>query len=173
MYLKVKRIVKKDIPDSDLTEKDITFEDDFINLDLIVGYEGWDETCIVELQNNTKIWVAHEQEDIMVAQTCKDMDLLVFDFEEKEKKKSILYSIQFESRNNKKERLLSTEYLFSHYRAKMSEQLLSDKGLRLGYQANIAMLLNDFYGITDYEERNQAATDILNLIFDLKCSPLK
>ena len=62
---------------------------------------------------------------------------------------------------------------FSHYRAKMSEHLLIDTGLRLGYQSNIAMLLSDKYNLTDYEHRNQAATDILNLIFDLKCEPLK
>lgn len=42
---------------------------------------------------------------------------------------------------------------------------LEDKGLRIGYVSNIAMLLHDRYGITDYETRNRAAEDILNLIF--------
>ena len=33
------------------------------------------------------------------------------------------------------------------------------------YVANIAMLLHDRYGITDPKERNDAGTDILELIF--------
>ncbi len=43
---------------------------------------------------------------------------------------------------------------------------LEDPGLLIGYQANIAMLLHDKYGITDRDIRNNAAIDILNLILD-------
>jgi len=39
-------------------------------------------------------------------------------------------------------------------------------GFKHGYISNIAMLLHDQYGITDYETRNKAAEDILKLIFD-------
>ena len=41
-----------------------------------------------------------------------------------------------------------------------------DEGFRTTYQANIAMLLNDRYGITDHETRNKAANDIMRVIFD-------
>ncbi len=40
-----------------------------------------------------------------------------------------------------------------------------DKGFKIGYISNIAMLLHDRYGITDRETRNQAAEDLLQLIF--------
>jgi len=40
-----------------------------------------------------------------------------------------------------------------------------DPFLKEAYIANIAMLLHDHYGITDYETRNKAAEEILNLIF--------
>ena len=43
-----------------------------------------------------------------------------------------------------------------------------DEGFRIGYQANIAVLLYDRYGITDLEERNRAANDIIDVIFDAK-----
>ena len=42
---------------------------------------------------------------------------------------------------------------------------LEDEDLKIGYIANIAMLLHDKYGITNYEKRNEAAKDVLNLIF--------
>ncbi len=45
-------------------------------------------------------------------------------------------------------------------------ELYSNPGLLIGYQANIAMLLHDKYGITDRDARNNAAIDILNLILD-------
>ena len=41
-----------------------------------------------------------------------------------------------------------------------------DKDFRYGYQANIAMLLHDKYGIVDCEKRNEAANDIMKIIFD-------
>lgn len=41
----------------------------------------------------------------------------------------------------------------------------SDEHFKYGYVANIAMLLHDRYGITDYDKRNKAAEDILGLIF--------
>lgn len=40
-----------------------------------------------------------------------------------------------------------------------------DEHFKHGYVSNIAMLLHDQYRITDYEERTQAAEDILRLIF--------
>jgi len=46
----------------------------------------------------------------------------------------------------------------------MFRKELEDEGLRIAYIANIAMLLHDRYGITDYKTRNQAASDILKLI---------
>jgi len=44
----------------------------------------------------------------------------------------------------------------------------NDEDFRNGYQANIAMLLHDRYGITDYVTRNEAANDIMAVIFDTK-----
>lgn len=54
---------------------------------------------------------------------------------------------------------------FARARKSMSNALKRDKGLRQGYEASIAMLLHDRYGITDYELRNQAARDLIDLIF--------
>ncbi len=50
-------------------------------------------------------------------------------------------------------------------RETMRERFEKDKGFKQGYIANIAMLLHDRYGITDYEIRNRAAEDLLKLIF--------
>lgn len=50
-------------------------------------------------------------------------------------------------------------------RKTMCKVLEQDEGLRIAYVSNIAMLLHDRYGITDYNQRNQAAEDILKLIF--------
>jgi hypothetical protein len=50
-------------------------------------------------------------------------------------------------------------------RETMCKALEQDEGLKLGYVSNVAMLLHDKYGITDYDQRNQAAEDILKLIF--------
>jgi len=47
----------------------------------------------------------------------------------------------------------------------MREAFDADPDFKLGYIANIAMLLHDHYGITDYDKRNAAAEDILKLIF--------
>lgn len=44
-------------------------------------------------------------------------------------------------------------------------EALKDEELRWGYVSNIAMLLHDKYNITDYDTRNQAAEEILELIF--------
>ena len=48
------------------------------------------------------------------------------------------------------------------------EEFEKSEGFRMGYQANIAMLLHDRYGITDYKTRNAAANDIMAVIFDAK-----
>lgn len=55
---------------------------------------------------------------------------------------------------------------FAEARKVMAKILKEDTDLRLGYEANVAMLLHDHYGITGFEQRNQAAKEILNLVFD-------
>lgn len=54
---------------------------------------------------------------------------------------------------------------FARARKTMSKALKNDEGLLWGYQSNIAMLLHDRYGITDYQTRNAAASDLIELIF--------
>jgi hypothetical protein len=44
--------------------------------------------------------------------------------------------------------------------------LEKDEELKWVYVSNVAMLLHDKYGITEYKTRNQAAEDILKLLFD-------
>lgn len=61
--------------------------------------------------------------------------------------------------------VLRPEYLpFSEVRQHFINAL-ADQGLYESYKANVAMLLNDRYGITDHATRNAAADDILNLLF--------
>ena len=48
----------------------------------------------------------------------------------------------------------------------MALHLKHDKGLYISYQANIAMLLHDRYGITNHKIRNKAADDIIRLVFE-------
>ena len=55
---------------------------------------------------------------------------------------------------------------FSDARIVFGWHLRHDDGLRLTYEANIAMLLHDRFGITNFEARNKAAHAILNLMFD-------
>jgi hypothetical protein len=55
--------------------------------------------------------------------------------------------------------------LFASARQYMGEQIAGDADLAYGYEANIAMLLHDHYGITDYDTRNAAAVDIIKLVF--------
>jgi len=50
-------------------------------------------------------------------------------------------------------------------RKTMRKAFEKDGGFLVGYVSNIAMLLYDKYGITDYEKRNRAAKDILQLLF--------
>ncbi len=47
----------------------------------------------------------------------------------------------------------------------MRDAFAADPGFRLSYQANIAMLLCDRYGITDHDKRNTAASDVIALVF--------
>ena len=54
---------------------------------------------------------------------------------------------------------------FAQARATMRQSFEISEDLRLVYQANIAMLLSDKYGITDRHKRDEAAEDILKLIF--------
>lgn len=49
---------------------------------------------------------------------------------------------------------------------RIMREALKDKDLELAYVSNIAMLLHDRYGICEMKMRNQAAKDILNLIFN-------
>ena len=60
---------------------------------------------------------------------------------------------------------VSVEYDFPRARHVMAEAL-KDESFRLSYRSNIAMLLHDHYGVTDSAERNQAAEDILKLVFE-------
>ena len=50
-------------------------------------------------------------------------------------------------------------------RKTIREALSNDVDLRWGYVSNIAMLLHDRYGITNFNQRNRAASAILKLIF--------
>ncbi len=54
---------------------------------------------------------------------------------------------------------------FKRARKVMRKSLKKDGGLLVGYVSNIAMLLHDRYGITNYEKRNRAARDIIKLVF--------
>ena len=57
---------------------------------------------------------------------------------------------------------------FSFARKIFKEHFEGDDNFRDVYVANIAMLLYDRYGITDYKDRNQAAYDIMDVIFDAR-----
>lgn len=48
----------------------------------------------------------------------------------------------------------------------ISDAFKEDPDFKFGYQSNIAMLLYDRYGVTDYDTRNAIADDILKLIFE-------
>ena len=54
---------------------------------------------------------------------------------------------------------------FVQARQRIAEELNNDEGLYIAYGANIAMYLHDVHSITDYEARNQAAEDIVNILF--------
>lgn len=47
----------------------------------------------------------------------------------------------------------------------LRQAFIDDPDFKQSYVSNIAMLLHDSYGVTNYETRNAAAEDILNLIF--------
>jgi len=47
----------------------------------------------------------------------------------------------------------------------MRKAFEKDQGFYEGYHSNIAMLLHDKCGITDYSERNKIAKEIMRLIF--------
>ncbi len=50
-------------------------------------------------------------------------------------------------------------------RRTIRDAFASDPDFRMTYQANIAMLLHDHHGITEYGARNAAASDIIALVF--------
>ena len=50
-------------------------------------------------------------------------------------------------------------------RKTMRDAFVKDPGFRMGYQANIAMLLHDRHGITEINARNAAADEIIDLVF--------
>ena len=56
---------------------------------------------------------------------------------------------------------------FQSARKAMGDALANDEDLYIGYQAPIAMLLHDRYGITEHTKRNNAADEILSLIFSI------
>lgn len=51
-------------------------------------------------------------------------------------------------------------------RETIAAAFVADPEFRNSYVANVAMLLHDHYGITDYETRNKAGDDIVRLIFE-------
>jgi predicted hydrolase (HD superfamily) len=55
--------------------------------------------------------------------------------------------------------------LIENARRILCREFNEDEEFRQSYIDNIAMLLHDKYGIINYEERNNAAEDIMNLIF--------
>lgn len=57
---------------------------------------------------------------------------------------------------------------FATARAFMAQTLADDEGLRIAYEANVAMLLHDRFNkadFTDHATRNKAAQEILHLVF--------
>ena len=57
---------------------------------------------------------------------------------------------------------------FAAARLYMAQALADDEGLRIAYEANVAMLLHDHFNeadFTDHATRNDAARQILQLIF--------
>lgn len=54
---------------------------------------------------------------------------------------------------------------FADARQLMGYYLDKDKDVRWGYLCNIAMFLNDRCGITDYNERNKLAKELINLLW--------
>lgn len=63
-----------------------------------------------------------------------------------------------------KERIRS--FLIKTARRIMRRSFAKYPNFRYVYQCNIAMLLHDHHGITDYKKRNSAASDIIKLVFD-------
>lgn len=51
-------------------------------------------------------------------------------------------------------------------RAVMKDAFKGDPHFRQAYVDNVAMLLHDSHGITEYDARNAAANDIIALIFE-------
>jgi len=52
----------------------------------------------------------------------------------------------------------------------MKQELENDEELRYGYQSNIAMLLHYRFDLPKFRDRNEAANDILKLVFELEGS---
>ena len=57
---------------------------------------------------------------------------------------------------------------FQESREVIKQELERDEELRYTYQSNIAMLLHNKFDLTNFEERNEVANDILKLIFGLE-----
>lgn len=55
---------------------------------------------------------------------------------------------------------------FKDCRESMAKHFAADEGLRIGYIANVAMLLHDNGFVVDYDARDKAARMILTLLFD-------
>ncbi len=51
-------------------------------------------------------------------------------------------------------------------RQTMVKAFEADPDFRQGYVSNVAMLLHDQFGITDFETRNKAGEAIITLVFE-------
>ncbi len=51
-------------------------------------------------------------------------------------------------------------------RETIAKAFVADPNFREAYVSNVAMLLHDHYGITNYEMRNKAGDDIIRLVFE-------
>ncbi len=51
-------------------------------------------------------------------------------------------------------------------RKTIADAFKDDPDFRQGYVSNVAMLLHDQFGITDYETRNKAGDAIVRLVFE-------
>lgn len=74
-------------------------------------------------------------------------------------------SVEVQFTYNESVSIIEEKTPFQQARELMGREIFEDQDLLIGYQSNVAMHLHDHYGITDYETRNKAALEILEIIF--------